>query len=120
MIKISVGNVSGMARSKSMRIMIEAFKKSPIISVGFGTAMGYDLFSTWLAEVGIVGVTVYVSLLYEGIKGLLNNRDTNSYRVLILILVSNMIMFASVPEFMQVFSWVYVGLAYYLFDKRSI
>lgn len=64
LMKLNKENVSGQERSESFILLMEAFFQSPFFGVRFGSVRGKDLLSTWLADIGIVGM---VALTYSSL-----------------------------------------------------
>lgn len=98
-------NTSGIQRGYSFRLLIDAFKKSPIFGIGFGTCRGNDLFSTWLAEVGIIGACFLAIYLFE--KVFWTKSDWNLKVANILVWS---VMLISVPEPYNLFVWLLLSL----------
>lgn len=104
-ITLNHGNISGIQRSYSFKLLIGAFMKTPILGVGFGTCRGNDLFSTWLAEVGIVGITFLIIYLFGKIFQTKAELDIKVANVLVWI-----VMLISVPEPYNLFIWFLLSL----------
>jgi len=111
--KISGEGVSGNTRSYALAYHLNIFKEHFFIGVGYGTIRSYDLFSTWLAELGIIGTLLYFIPIIRIIYKLIKINTYQSNRIFLLLIVSNIILLSSVPEPYFVFYWIYYGMAAY-------
>ncbi len=111
--KINGIGVSGSARLYAFKYHFElAF--SNIIPTGFGTVRSYDLLSTWLCSIGILGLILYlIPVIVLTIK-LFKIQTTEASVLFINIIIHNIIMMISVPEFSFLSIWIYYGAAYYM------
>lgn len=100
MVTFAGANVSGLERISAFNIQMNAFRKSPILGVGFGSCRSKDLFSTWLASLGILGFFPLVWFLIKSIS--IPNAD-NGIRNANIILWC--VMFVSVAEPYNLFIW---------------
>ncbi|MGG7153674.1 O-antigen ligase family protein, partial [Clostridium neonatale] len=50
--KLQGQNSSGIARGTAFKTHINVFKENVMFGIGFGTTRSYDLFSSWLVQVG--------------------------------------------------------------------
>lgn len=109
---------SGSGRTESLLYHIRVGLTN-FIPIGYGTVRSYDLLSTWLCEIGILGVMIYfviiISLCYKLFK--INSQD--SIQLMFCIIIHNIIMFVSVCEVMFLSLWIYYGMAYYLIYKPN-
>jgi len=112
--KINIKTQSGIERSDSFITMINAWKRSPILGIGFGSSRGKDLFSTWLANTGIVGMALIISFLYQVLK----NQGKHAYIRFANILVWFAI-FTSVPEPYALFVWILAAMSFQHMNKYS-
>lgn len=111
--KLSMQNTSGMERFSTMFMALQAFRKNPVLGVGFGTMRSMDMLSNWLGQLGIFGVLLYIFPVSFILVKLLVYGTMESNKLLLLILVSNVIMFAAVPEFRFLFIWLYYAMAFF-------
>lgn len=118
--KINGEGISGNSRSYALTYHLDIFKEHFFIGVGYGTIRSYDLFSTWLAELGIIGFSLYfipiIKILYKLIK--IDTYESNG--LFLLLIVSNVILLSSVPEPYFVFYWIYYGMAVYYVQCNEV
>lgn len=114
--KIKGEGISGNERLFAFKHHINIFKNNFIFGVGFGTVRSYDLLSTWLSELGLVGCSAFfifnLSILRKLIKKIKN------YRLIIIICLNLFMMLISVPEPYFIFTWVYYAYGVYLVDNN--
>lgn len=94
-------NISGTNRSANFLSLMGTFSFSPLFGVGFGSARGTDLLSTWLACVGLFGTLLI--FLYI-IDSLIKSKAHKSVKMSVIIVWS--VMLVSVPEPYNLFVWV--------------
>lgn len=111
--KLSMQHFSGAVRFKCMSMALQAFMKNPILGIGFGTMRSMDLLSNWLAQLGIAGLLLYILPLCFLLIKLLVSGTQEGNKLFLLIAITNLIMFAAVPEFRYLFIWLYYAMAYY-------
>ncbi len=119
--KLNGEGVSGSDRSGSFLYHIK-IGLTNIIPIGYGTIRSFDLLSTWLCEIGIVGVILYFAILISLCYKLLKIHSQDSIQLIFCVIIHNIIMFVSVCEVMFLSMWIYYGMAYYLtykFDKNK-
>ncbi len=105
LITINQENISGIQRSYSFRLLVNAFIKSPILGIGFGTCRGNDLFSTWLAELGVIGVGLLITYLLGKLFRTKARWNLKAANALVWI-----VMLVSVPEPYNLFVWLLLSL----------
>ena len=104
--KINKKSLSGIERSEAFHNMINVGIKYPF-GVGFGASRSFDLFSTWICNIGIVGLFLYVVLLLDFC--IRSRRLNNKYMFVFLLVV--LLMMSSVPEPYNLFIQVFFYLA---------
>lgn len=106
-LKLKRENTSGQERSETFELLIEAFYSSPVLGVGFGSTRGKDLFSTWLANVGVLGMSILAVFLFGISKNAIYMKERE---YLIATLLLWFCMFISVPEPYNLFVWILMAL----------
>lgn len=109
--KINGTSISGIGRSSAFINQINVFKDNILIGVGFGTSRSYDLLSTWLSQVGIIGISLYIIYIYKYIIFLSKIKGIESKMILILIFITNVILFVSVSDYGYLYFWIYYAFA---------
>lgn len=112
--KLRGENVSGMERSYSIKLHWKVFSEHMAFGVGFGTLRGYDLMTSWLAQMGLAGMGLYLYLVMKICFRLIKKKTNRAMENMVLIIVHNVIMMISVPEFGYVFLWVYFAAGWFL------
>ena len=74
--KLSGEGNSGTLRSQAFNHMMGVFADNFVLGIGYGTVRSYDLVSTWLSELGIVGCALFFAPFAATVVALL--RGTNS------------------------------------------
>lgn len=116
--KISGEGISGNSRLERFKYHFELGINN-FIPTGFGTVRSFDLLSTWICSIGIIGLALYlIPVIILCIK-LYKINTYNSKSLFICILVHNIIMFISVPEFSFLSIWIYYGTAYYIIENTN-
>lgn len=118
--KISGDGISGMQRSTAFNHQINVFKNHILIGVGFGTVRSYDLFSTWLSELGILGVLPFVVFNIGIIFKLFISKSIYKMSIANIIILNLLMMSISVPEPYFIFTWFYYAYGYYLIKIYNI
>ncbi|WP_147387543.1 hypothetical protein [Anaeroplasma bactoclasticum] len=104
------------AKNLSGSIRTEAFQRMAIIGfeypfgVGFGSSRSKDLLSTWLCNIGIVGVIIFVIVMINYLNVCLKQNKTYECIPFILCVILAMI---SVPEPYNLFIWVLMFFGIY-------
>lgn len=111
-------NLSGKERSSIFRLHINAALNYPFLGIGFGTARGKDLFSTWLCNTGFIGMGIFIFYLYKIITKL-KTISKLSYGLSNYIFVLFICAFTSVPEPYNLFIWIIFAAAETLICKKQ-
>ncbi len=111
---------SGSIRTKMFMENIKIFYKFFITGVGFGSVRSTDLLSTWLVSIGLLGVIPYINYNIKILKKLYFKVErTTSFKYIVLIIVTNIIMFVSVSEPFYGYIWIWYGTVAYLISKKN-
>lgn len=105
---------SGHLRTANLIRHLGIFIKYPIAGVGFGSVRSGDLLSTWLAQLGIIGVVLFIIFIYSSIKKLKIFNRTFDLGLFFIICITLILQFVSVPEPYFLFTWIYYSLAFNL------
>jgi hypothetical protein len=102
---------SGSFRKSSFLLSLDSFKKFPLTGVGFGSVRSFDLFSTWIASIGLMGMIPFIFFITKRLRFLYKNRSVH-YNYLIFALIFNTVfnLFISVPEPYYIYIWIYFAL----------
>lgn len=117
--KIALENESSIQRTSSF---IQHFKvgiKYPLLGVGFGSARSKDLFSTWLCNIGAIGIGVFIVYI---INLLMRLRKTNSEKAVGItsyVAVIFICAFTSVSEPYALFIWFGLSVAETLINANN-
>ncbi|MDU2673166.1 MAG: hypothetical protein E7C49_14245 [Clostridium sp.] len=103
---------SGHLRSDNLRRNIQLFFKYPILGIGFGSTRSGDLLSTWLSQLGIVGIGVFTMFIYSIVSSLKIFSRAFDLGMLLIIMITLSIQFTSVPEPYYLFIWIYFSITY--------
>lgn len=117
--KLNKTNTSGIERTSSFIQHCKIGLEYPILGVGFGSARSKDLFSTWLCNVGIFGVFIFIQYLINIIFKLEKNKDDFSYAISKYILIIFICAFTSVSEPYNLFIWYAFALSENLITKDN-
>ena len=101
LIKLNLGNKSGMERWDAFSTMIMIGINYPT-GVGFGSSRSKDLFSTWLGNIGIIGVILFMVFIFRILKSAGAHNKTRFVLPAIIVVI---LMFISVPEPYNLFVW---------------
>lgn len=106
--KISGQGESGNARQSAFNMTIKVFVSYFITGVGFGSIRSFDLLSTWLAEVGLLGFIPFCIFLFTRVFYLYRKRSKSEYFMIFSLIISVIIiLFISVPEPYYIYLWMY-------------
>lgn len=114
LLKIGGQGVSGSTRSAVAALHFRVFLENFLFGVGFGTLRSADLITGWLAQGGIIGISLYLGAVGSLCIRLLRQGTTEAKDLVIMIVSYNVIMMISVPEFMQIHIWVYYAMGQFL------
>ena len=120
-IEVNKDSQSGMERMDRFITSLSAFFKSYLLGVGWGSLRSTDLFSTLLAEVGLVGNILLHSYILKSFHKLLKIGTGEAKKLFMLQAVSLVILMVSVSEFYYFFIWIYwaMGDSLAKHDKES-
>lgn len=97
---INANNVSGIRRQEAFLLQMQAFMKSSLLGIGFGSCRAKDLFSTWLSCLGIIGFTPILIFLLKGFFAKTNDIGMKFSNIILWI-----VMFIGVSEPYNLFVW---------------
>lgn len=119
--KINGEGVSGSERTYALQYHLQVFLEHPVVGIGFGTVRSFDLLSTWLVELGVVGIGFFVLPVCALLARLARQGKTQpmSYEAAVYITVYLGILFVSVAEPYYPFGWIVIGLGFYLAPSAS-
>lgn len=103
---LSGENFSGIERWYCFKLLIDVAVSYPILGIGFGSTRGKDLFSTWFANTGILGMS---ALLFFIASQFLKNYGKYNYLKIPVAMIW-ITMFVSVPEPYNLFIWTIFAL----------
>ena len=109
--KLTQKNDSGLERTETMLKMSVIGLKYPL-GVGFGSARSKDLLSTWLCNIGIFGVLLFLLFVLDLALRAGSKRIKYLSPFILVIILS----FISVPEPYNLFIWFYL---FYYYVKKS-
>lgn len=106
--KVLGHGVSGSERLSSLINMIKLSFRSILIGFGYGAIRGNDLFSTLLVNTGVIGLGLFIKLIYDSTK--FNDiKNENKTGIKAAIILNIIMMFISVPEPYFAFMWIFVA-----------
>lgn len=108
--KITRNNLSGQERSSAFINHILVGLRFPLLGIGFGTVRSKDLFSTWVCNIGVIGVGIFIYYLIDLIMKLRKNKSIISYGIANYIIVIFICAFVSVPEPYNLFIWLMLAM----------
>lgn len=111
---ISGKGESGSTRVANILVMGAAFLRHPLFGVGFGTGRCESLLFTWLPELGIVGLSLFVVPLIRLMKKLFGIDSAESRALLGALSVFILVYIVSVSEIYHLTFWILLGLAFSL------
>lgn len=114
-IKLNEGNQSGFERLTSMRDMINVGLHYPT-GVGFGSCRSKDLFSTWLCNVGVIGIWIFILYIINLILKCSKQRKIKMFLPFGIVLC---LLFVSVPEPYFLFVWFFAFYSCLPLRKRQ-
>jgi hypothetical protein len=118
--KIMLQQISGVERYTSFFAGLDLFRRSWLIGIGFGSIRTLNMFTNWLAQVGVIGFSAYIFPLLLTIYRLWHMRTREADQLFVGITVSNAILMSSVPEYSQLLMWILYGCAYHLIEDKKI
>lgn len=98
--KLQGKGTSGSERSLLMKTHLRIFLEAPILGIGYGSARSTDLLTTWLANIGSLGIVVFLGALFKNFK-------LKWKKILIILFIIELI---SVPEPYFLYIWYFWGV----------
>ena len=105
--KLELGNDSGQERFESFLHMAWLGIQYPL-GVGYGTSRSKDLLSTWLCNIGMVGLTLFILYCVSVVHRAARHKRISAALPFLLTIV---LMFISVPEPYNLFVWYFIFYA---------
>ncbi|HBJ79915.1 MAG TPA: hypothetical protein DDY85_12935 [Fusobacterium sp.] len=99
--KVQGKGVSGSDRSKSILQHFWIGIEHPFFGIGYGVARSKDLLTTWLANIGMIGVIFFILSLIKNIKN-----NFIAYGVISCFFIE----FISVSEPYFLYLWIFLGI----------
>lgn len=104
--KILGKGYSGSIRLRNLNSNLNLVRNNFFLGIGYGRTRSEDLLTTWLASMGVVGMSLFLSGLgYSIYKA--NIKLKKYYLIIILVFL---VMFISVPEPYYFFIWILWGV----------
>lgn len=111
--KLQGEGVSGSVRAYAALHHFHVFLEHPLFGVGYGTVRSYDLLTTWLAQIGLLGFLLYaIPVVALCVRLLKVNTDTAKV-YFIIIVAYNAILMVSTSEIAYFLIWVVYGASYH-------
>ena len=108
-------NTSGVERSESMLRVLLVGLKIPT-GVGFGSARSKDLLSTWMCNVGLVGMAIYIVFL---VRYTVRAHRAGELKTAAPYLIVVLLMMIAVPEPYNLFVWFLLYFGYHQATESS-
>ena len=120
--KMHLSNFSGIDRLNQFLMGIRIFKESNFLGVGFGTIRTTDLFSTLLANVGVIGIFLLFGFI---IKIYLDLKEISKYSYIAkgyiyYFIIFFGIAFISVSEMFFLYLWINIAIAEIIIHEQKI
>lgn len=86
-----------------------------LFGIGFGYIRSTDMFTTFLVNIGVIGVTVFTYFYLKNLKLRVKNTEDITYNaILLVVFFTGMI---SVPEFSYLSFWLFLGIIRNKYNK---
>lgn len=106
--KINGKGISGGDRKFNLvHHIIISLTVNPFLGIGYGVARSKDLLSTWLVNIGYIGVVSFIIALF---KSALNRKNRKKKFIGIVLIVAFIVEFISVPEPYFLYLWCLWGI----------
>lgn len=106
--KISGEGVSGSDRKFNMlQHLLVSVSINPFLGIGYGVARSKDLITTWLVNVGYIGVISFTIALF---KSTINKKNKRKKFIGVTLIVAFIVEFISVPEPYFLYLWCLWGV----------
>ena len=110
---------SGETRLSNIVTMGAVFLRHPLFGVGFGTGRCESLLFTWLPELGLIGISLFVVPLVDLFIKLARNRSTESRAILGALVSYSLIYVVSVSEIYHLTFWIILGVGFSLVEDGA-
>lgn len=110
-----IGLESGNHRISAFKTAINIFKDSPILGFGYGSFRSFDLFSNLLANMGIVGLVSFSSIIYITITRIIKYFKINqveSFIMLLAVTTATIALMISIPDLNFAYYWIMIAVCY--------
>lgn len=111
--------ISGEIRLSNLATMSKVFVRHPLFGVGFGTARIESLLFTWLPEMGLIGIGLFLSPIFKMLSGLFRRGTTDAVCAAASIITAFSIYAVSVPEIYYLTFWIILGTGFALKDEAG-
>ncbi len=110
---------SGQIRTSAIPLTLEVFLQNPIIGTGWGRNRSFDLATTLLANIGIIGFASYILVMMTIFRIVLRVHQRSHDHTLSTIglsffyalILALFACFIAIPDFLFLYFWVLLGLA---------
>ena len=117
--KLNSVSISGMQRGKSFSHHMGVFYDNFLLGVGYGTIKGYDLVSSLLAQLGLIGSIPIILFFVSLFKKVIYIKDFEVKPLITLLLSHFLILFISVPLYHYPYMWLFYAYITYRFYVRK-
>lgn len=119
--KLNGEGFSGSERTYAMKYHLGICKEYFFTGVGFGNVRSYDLLSTWLSEIGIIGFITFSLFIIKLCIDLCKNNSDILKNIMSRVIVTAIgILFISVPEPYYIYLWINFAICSYLLHNDFI